>query len=115
MAEKGLSTRQVAKNCRHQVTSSYVGKITSGDSKNLTVEKLQGLALGLGVAEEEIFRVARGLPIDPNAEYNSEDNKMLAIFRRLKPARRREVVAFANMLDSFDHYGVGLVPEQAEE
>jgi transcriptional regulator with XRE-family HTH domain len=46
------------------ITEGYVRSITRGAASNPSVKKLQALAAGLGVEEEEIFRVARGLPVD---------------------------------------------------
>ena len=61
MAEKGLSVRDVQAVSGGKITASYVSGIVNETSKNLSVSKLQALATGLDVSEEEVFKVARGL------------------------------------------------------
>lgn len=58
--EKGLSTLVVERNSGNQITDGYVSQIENGYVKNVSPKKLQALAKGLSVPEEEIFAVARG-------------------------------------------------------
>jgi transcriptional regulator with XRE-family HTH domain len=62
MSEKRLGYEDVSRMSGSGITESYVRSITRGAANNPSVRKLQALASGLGVPEEEIFRVARGLP-----------------------------------------------------
>ena len=62
MAEKSLSLSDVQKRSRGKISFGYVNDLVNEKSLNPTVAKLQALALGLGVSEETIFRIARGLP-----------------------------------------------------
>ena len=62
MQEKQLSTRDVEARSEGEIADAYVLKIKKGITTNPTVSKLQALAVGLGVSEDEIFKVARGLP-----------------------------------------------------
>jgi len=61
MAEKRLTLREVARLSGGRITQGYVGGIVQGLHTNPSVEKLKALAAGLGVDENEAFRVARGL------------------------------------------------------
>ena len=61
LKEKRLSLRDVQAMSDSKITDAYVGSILRGRASNPSVEKLQALARGLGVDEDEIFRVARGL------------------------------------------------------
>jgi transcriptional regulator with XRE-family HTH domain len=61
MTEKRLTLREVARLSGGRITQGYVGGIVQGLHTNPSVEKLKALAAGLGVDENEAFRVARGL------------------------------------------------------
>lgn len=72
MFEKGLNFQQVSEMSGDAITESYVRSITSGAANNPSVKKLKALASGLGVTEDEIFNVARGLPL--SGEDRPKDN-----------------------------------------
>jgi transcriptional regulator with XRE-family HTH domain len=55
--ERGLSLKDVELRSGGRIGHSYVHVIASGQTKNLTVEKIRGLAAGLGLMEEEVFSV----------------------------------------------------------
>jgi transcriptional regulator with XRE-family HTH domain len=59
--EKGLKQDEVGKLSGGKITDGYVRSILTERATNPSIQKLQALARGLGVSEEEIFRVARGL------------------------------------------------------
>ena len=61
MNEKGLKPKDVEIRSSNKIDAAYVFKILRGKSKYPSVVKLQGLAEGLGVDEEELFKVARGV------------------------------------------------------
>ena len=61
LKEKHLTLRDVQVMSGWKITDAYVGSIIRGRANNPSVEKLQALARGLGVDENEIFRVARGM------------------------------------------------------
>ena len=71
LKQKRLSRRDVQMMSGWKITDAYVGSIIKGRARNLSVEKLQALARGLGVDEDEIFRVARSAgdsgPVDNRA------------------------------------------------
>ncbi|SRR6266852_1830558 len=62
--EKGLKHQEVRKLSGGKITDGYVRAIMTGTADNLSVAKLKALARGLGVPEDDIFKVARGLPLD---------------------------------------------------
>lgn len=62
--EKDLKHHEVKKMSGGGITDGYVRGILTGKATNLSVQKLKALARGLGVSEDEIFRVARGLPLE---------------------------------------------------
>ncbi len=59
--DKNLSSGDVSRQSLGAITDSYVNRIENALVKNVSPEKLQALAKGLGIIESEIFRVARGL------------------------------------------------------
>ena len=63
LSQKRLSFRDVQRQSGGRITQGYVGAIVNGRYVNPSVEKLKALAAGLGESEEEVFRVARGLPL----------------------------------------------------
>lgn len=62
ISEKNLRHHEVKEISGGEITDGYVRGIMTGKARNPSVDKLKALALGLGVSEDEIFRVARGLP-----------------------------------------------------
>jgi len=97
---KDLSDREVARRSRSGITPSYIGNIKNGRVDNPSVKKLQALARGLGVPEDELFRVARGLPIDKVA--NPVESDLLEKFKRLSPERQQEILKLLDFFDSMD-------------
>ena len=62
---KGISQEEVAERSKRagakkKVTQGYISQIVAGDSTNLSLDKLEGLAMGLGVPLRELLRVASG-------------------------------------------------------
>jgi transcriptional regulator with XRE-family HTH domain len=87
MRSKRLSLRDVQRQSGDRITQGYVGAIVQKANANLTVEKLRALADGLNVDEEELFRVARGVPRDvqrkePTAA-QTDTLRMLELMRTL--------------------------------
>lgn len=67
MTEKGMTPEDVSKVAGNEITDGYIRSIAKKRAMNLSVEKAQALARGLDVSENELFRVARGLPIEEDA------------------------------------------------
>jgi len=70
LREKRLSRHDVQVMSGWKITDAYVSSIVRGRARNLSVDKLQALARGLGVDEDEIFKVARS-----GASYDSGENR----------------------------------------
>lgn len=64
MKEKQLSGVDIEKRSGGKIGDSYISKILRGQSKNLTVEKINALAEGLGVDSVDVFRAASGYKTD---------------------------------------------------
>src|ERR1051325_335236 len=64
MKAKGLKQDEVRRLSGNRITDGYVRDIMTGRANNPSVEKLKALARGLSVPEDDLFRVARGLPLD---------------------------------------------------
>ena len=60
--EKHLSAGDVERNSGGRISDAYVLRIESGNVANVSPEKLDALADGLGIPVDQIYRVARGLP-----------------------------------------------------
>jgi transcriptional regulator with XRE-family HTH domain len=63
MQEKKLRPKDVERRSSGEIDDAYVIKIMKGITTNPSISKTQALAKGLGVDEDELFRVARGLPL----------------------------------------------------
>lgn len=68
MDEKDLKPKDVEVRSGNKIDAAYVFKIRKGNFKYPSVVKLQGLAEGLGVDEDELFKVARGIPIQESGK-----------------------------------------------
>jgi transcriptional regulator with XRE-family HTH domain len=60
--EKKLSAGDVERASGGRISDAYVLRIEYGQVANVSPEKLDALADGLGISADEIYRVARGLP-----------------------------------------------------
>jgi transcriptional regulator with XRE-family HTH domain len=63
MQEKNLRPKDVERRSGDEIDDAYVIKIMKGITTNPSISKTQALAQGLGVDEDDLFRVARGLPL----------------------------------------------------
>jgi transcriptional regulator with XRE-family HTH domain len=97
MRENGLSTYDVARRSNGGISQSTVNKILNRDVRSHSIETLSGLAKGLGVSDDQIFRVVRGLsPESPTdriellaESFNAND---------LTPAEWKEIETVVNIL-----------------
>lgn len=100
MDEYGLKIRHIAGNTHGDISSTTVHGLLNGTTENPGVKSLQAVARGFkrGVGfEEELFRVARGLPVDPeNAPYTKDEAKLLSRWERLDEDQRKAVLRFMN-------------------
>jgi transcriptional regulator with XRE-family HTH domain len=76
LKEKNLTLRQVEQNSRLQgnkITHSYLSKILSRAATNPSSDKIQALAIGLGVHPSEVYQAAgEQMPVDLEEFKNSE-------------------------------------------
>lgn len=72
--EKDLTHQEVRRLARGKITDGYVRGLMTGKARNPSVDKLKALAVGLGVSEDEIFRVARGLPFDADGKSQEQES-----------------------------------------
>lgn len=106
--EKRLKQDEVRRQSRGHITDGYIRGIMKGKARNLSVDKLKALALGLGVPEDELFRVARGLPAYDRAKQRDEST-YCSIIRLVGDSAKYRVVA--DLLRE----AAKLAPEQQEE
>lgn len=69
MAEKNLSYRDVSKNSGNLISHSTISDAANGQRFDFRKDTLAALAKGLAVAEDDVFRVARGLSLDRSNKY----------------------------------------------
>ncbi|HWW74720.1 MAG TPA: helix-turn-helix transcriptional regulator [Pyrinomonadaceae bacterium] len=91
MEGKNLSTYDVARRSGNLITHQTVWSLLNAQGKDVKVGTLKALAKGLGVQEDEIFAVARGItPVD-NPDYKNW--KFASLFddaQQLTPEQMRE-------------------------
>ena len=102
MKEKGLKPKDVEIRSGKKIDAAYVFKIMNGDTKYPSVVKLQGLAAGLGVDEDELFKVARGIPIHESSKRSGDpwpSNVLIGAMERItsNPELTRAVKALLTM------------------
>jgi transcriptional regulator with XRE-family HTH domain len=61
MQEKNLKVIDVERRSGGKIVDSYITSLLRGEAKNPSVEKLKALSEGLGVDEDEVFSIARGI------------------------------------------------------
>jgi len=88
--EKRLSTVDVERQSGNRISDSYVTRIENGYVKNVSPEKLQALAKGLGVTEDEIFAIVRGKSLDDIESIDAEMMLFASRVKRLTPQQRRD-------------------------
>ncbi len=68
--KRKLSAVDVERNSGGAISDSYISRIENGEVTNVSPEKLDALAKGLGIPEDDLYRAARGLPpIDPDDKF----------------------------------------------
>jgi transcriptional regulator with XRE-family HTH domain len=60
MEEKGLTAKDIERRSKGKITDSTIGNIRAGRNKNLSLDKINALALGLDVSAVEVFLAASG-------------------------------------------------------
>ncbi|HKQ05458.1 MAG TPA: helix-turn-helix transcriptional regulator [Blastocatellia bacterium] len=101
MKEKNLTFKQVEKRSRRSISTGTLNDIIQARNTNPTVAILKALARGLGVSEDEVFAVARGLRIDHQREYDESD--IAALFYKYRQLSERNKKELRPILELIDH------------
>jgi transcriptional regulator with XRE-family HTH domain len=100
MDEKRLSLKDVERRSQGRIGHSYVHLIAGGQTKNLTVEKIRGLATGLDVTEEEVFKVLCNISISEKAAFQmSALANLCQRYEALPQKEKREMKPLLEALD----------------
>ena len=91
--EKGLKHHEVKLLSGGGITDGYVRGIMTGKAKNPSVHKLKALARGLGVSEDEIFRVARGLPLQGERKLREQHPNYRVIVNLMSASLKNRTLA----------------------
>lgn len=67
MKDKKLRAKDVQRRSGDKIDDAYVIKIMKGITTNPSITKTQALAAGLEVDEDEVFKVARGIPVNESS------------------------------------------------
>lgn len=93
--EKGLSLNQVRIRSGYQIANSYISRIENGEVTNVGLDKLQSLAKGLDISDEEMFAVARGK--STSGDFQLKELRLLEYFRALTEDRQDDVLAHVEL------------------
>jgi transcriptional regulator with XRE-family HTH domain len=99
LREKGLTLSDVTRRAGGEISRGYVCEISRGHLSSPTVRKLQALARGLDVAEDEIFAVARGAPDTDHVFVEARFARLAARFAALTLDDQREVGVLLEALE----------------
>jgi len=80
------------------IASSYVSRIENGYILNVTPKKLKALAKGLGVSEDQIFVITRGL----GTESLSPDSEFANLLHKYKALEKEDREALRLLIDVID-------------
>ena len=79
MKLKGLTQKDVQRMSGMRITDGYVASITTGRASNLSVDKLNALADGLGVEADELFHVASGQHLDDGKNRSTAPDPLMIL------------------------------------
>jgi len=98
MREKSLTFGDIERKSGKTITGGYVSDIIQQKTINPSLAKLKALASGLGVTEEEVMAVARGIKQTESSEY--KDSRFAAIAfkygraaKKASPMRKAQIDA----------------------
>jgi transcriptional regulator with XRE-family HTH domain len=100
LKEKELTLSAVERQAGGDISDSYVASITTGNVKNLSLEKLKALARGLGVTEREIFAVACGVPLPIEEDFQKTDfAELFYKYKRLSEEDKKQMQPILAMVN----------------
>ena len=88
--EEKTPVAQIARKSGGTITDSYIFDIMSGKTKHISVEKLEALALGLGMDSVELFKIAIGYT--PSPDPTQDLTALLKILADMTPKERRSLL-----------------------
>jgi transcriptional regulator with XRE-family HTH domain len=87
----GMPVAQIARQSGGRITDSYIFDIMSGKTKYISVDKLEALALGLGMDSVELFKITIGYTSSPDP--GLELAAILKIIAGMNPKDRTALLA----------------------
>jgi transcriptional regulator with XRE-family HTH domain len=87
----GIPVAQIARQSGGRITDSYIFDIMSGKTKYISVEKLDALALGLGMDSVELFKITIGYK--PLPDTTQDLTAILKILTDMTPKERSALLA----------------------
>jgi transcriptional regulator with XRE-family HTH domain len=95
MDEKNLKVKDVERRAGGIISDSYVTNIMNGVATNLTIEKLNALAVGLGVDKVELFKVASGIK-DPEETWTPQS--LIRLLQKILSLKSSEIKQIKKIL-----------------
>lgn len=113
-SERRLSQRDVELKSGGEISKGYIGQIENRTvlGHSVTPQKLQALARGLGVSEEEIFAIARGKAA--SGDLTLEELRILEGFRALNEERREIALNIMSALGESKYRSAIVAGEKAD-
>ena len=102
--EQGFSQRELAS--RAGLSRSYVCDIERGRGAHPSVETLDKLAAALGLSRVDLLKASGVIDRVNDRRENSEERRMLAVFRDLSGNGRISVMQFARFLHTDEHHWI---------
>jgi transcriptional regulator with XRE-family HTH domain len=100
LKEKNLSYADVEERSQGAISDSYIGNIVTATVGSVTVSKLQALARGLDVSEDEIFAIARGKsPVDLRDFQKSRFAMLFEKYKTLSGEDQEEIIILLKALE----------------
>lgn len=112
-AEKKLSLNDVTRQSGNLISRGYISQIENRYIVSVTANKLQALAKGLGVSEDEIFAVARGK--DPEGNPDFKKWKFAALFDEAEQLTPEQMARFEIIMEMARREVQRMIQEQDQQ
>lgn len=112
MAAKGLSYRDIETRSEETISHGYVYSLVRGINKSPTVDKIKALSKGLGVPEDSLIKIVKGIPLDEKddpAFFIVEEAIRESGIKLTKEEKKKVVTIVKNHLKSFIGNAVAMV------
>lgn len=98
--DETLTLRKIEERSGRKITHSYLSKILNRVVKNPSVEKLQAIAKGLGVPDDEVLAAVRGKRPEDDPHFLKSRLGLLSLkFDKIPIDKRVNVEALIDLLD----------------